>query len=114
MKLKLYEAILHTGGPTAETEAEDQGYLRVLAAMDGQRAIVAPSLYKPGEYDYLGLIDPDMEREVAYLMEQDPTTGGYIDQRAQFDLDYDSGAYCPDEIWQLKKEWVEVLTPGEA
>ena len=45
-------------------------------------------------------------------MEQDPMMGCYIDQREQFDLDYDSGNYCPDGVWCLEKDWVEIVPQG--
>lgn len=120
MKLELFEAVLHTGGAAADTlraefgdvtEEEIQGYLKILAAMDGQRAIVSPSFSTPDEYDYMGLFDEAQGREVAYLMEQDPMMGCYIDQREEFDRVYDSGDYCPDGIWALKKEYVEIVGP---
>ena len=121
MKLELFAAILHTGGVTVDalraefgdiTEKEIQGYLKILAAMDGQKAIVSPSVSTPDEYNYMGLLDAAQGKEVAYLMEQDPMMGCYIDERAQFDLDYDSGNYCPDGIWCLKKDWIEIIPQG--
>jgi hypothetical protein len=120
MKLELFEAILHTCDVTAEqiraeagdvTDDEIQGYLKILAAMDGQKAIVAPSFSRLDEYDYMGLLDPAQAKEVAYLMEQDPFMGCYIDQREDFDRDYDSGDYCPDGTWTLKKEYVKIIGP---
>lgn len=120
MKLDLLEAILHTGKATADTlraefadvtEDEIQGYLKILAVMDGQRAIVSSSFSSPDEYDYMGLFDAAQAKEVAYLMEQDPMMGCYIDQREQFDKDFDSGNYLPDGIWPLKKEYVEIIGP---
>ena len=120
MKLELFEAILHTGGQTAEqlraefgdvTDEEIQGYINILDAMDGQKAIVAKSLFNPEEYNYMGLCDEAQGKEVAYLMEQDPFMGCYIDQREEFDRVYDSGNYCPDGCWCLKKEHVEIIRP---
>lgn len=120
MKLELFEAVLHTSGATTDTlraefgdvtEEEIQGYLKILAAMDGQRAIVLPSFSNAGEYDYMGLFDEARGKEVAYLMEQDPMMGCFIDQREEFDQVYDSGDYCPDGIWTLKKEYVEIVRP---
>ncbi|HNX99598.1 MAG TPA: hypothetical protein PKN39_02350 [Oscillospiraceae bacterium] len=120
MKIKLFEAILHTGGKTAEqlrekfgdvTDEEIAGYLKVLEAMDGQRTFVAPSLSSPDEYNYMGLFDEAKGKEVAYLMEQDPMMGCYIDQREQFDHDYDCGDYCPDGTWTLPKDFVEIVGP---
>lgn len=120
MKLELFEAVLHTGAETAETlrtefgdvtEEELRGYLKILAAMDGQKAIVSPSFFCPGDYDYMGLFDEAQAKEVAYLMEQDPFMGCYIDQREDFDRVWDSGDYCPDGCWSLKKEYVEIVGP---
>lgn len=120
MEIKLFEAILHTGGATAAqlraefdgiTDEEIQGYIKILAAMDGQRAIVSPSFTSPDEYDYMGLLDSAQDKEVAYLMEQDPFMGCYIDQREDFDAAWDSGQYCSDGCWTLKKEYVEVVGP---
>ena len=93
MKIELFEAILHTGGQTAGqlkaefgdvTDEEIQGYIKILEAMDGQKAIVILSLSSPGEYNYMGLLDEAQGKEVAYLMEQDPMMGCYIDQREEF------------------------------
>jgi hypothetical protein len=50
-------------------------------------------------------------KEVSYLMEQDPFTGCFIDQREEFDCVWDSGEYCPDVTWTLKKEQVEIIGP---
>jgi len=121
MELKLFEAILHTGGKTVEqlradfgdvTDEEILGYIKVLDAMDGQRAVVNLSFASPGEYDYCGLLNPAQAKEVAYLMEQDPYMGCYIDQREDFDTDWDSKQYCgPAGIWTLKKEYVEIVGP---
>ena len=76
MKIELFEAILHTGGETAEqfraeepdaTDDEIQCYIKIFDAMDGQRAIVAPSFFGPNEYKYGGLLDEAQGKEVAYL-----------------------------------------------
>ena len=93
------------------TEEEIQCYLKILSAMDGQRAIVAPSFSGAEGYDYMGLFDAAQGKEVAYLMEQDPMMGCFIDQREEFDQVYDSGDYCPDGIWTLEKEYVEIIRP---
>lgn len=123
MKIELFEAILHTGGKTVErlraedpnvTEDEIQGYIKILGAMDGQRAIVSTSLCSPDEYGYMGLYDQTQAKEVAYLMEQDPFVGCFIDQREEFDRVWDSGEYCPDVTWTLKKEQVEIIGPLQA
>lgn len=37
--------------------------------------------------------------------------GCFIDQREEFDRVYDSGDYCPDGTWTLKKEYVEIVGP---
>lgn len=120
MKIELLEAVLHTGMATADnlraeygdvTEEEIQGYLKTLVAMDGQRAIVSPSSFDAEGYDYMGLFDAAQAKEVAYLMEQDPMMGCFIDQREEFDRVYDSGDYCPDGTWTLKKEYVEIVGP---
>ena len=66
MKLELLTAILHTGGVTADairaefgdiTEEETQVYLKILAAMDGQKAIVSPSS-NPGNTITWGHLTP--------------------------------------------------------
>ena len=120
IKLELFEAILRTSEATADTlraefgdvtEEEIQGYLKILAAMDGQRAIVSPSFSLLGDYDYMGLFDEAQAKEVAYLMEQDPFMGCYIDQREDFDRVWDSGDYCSDGCWGLKREYVEIVGP---
>lgn len=122
MKIEAFEAILHTGGRNPEdlraeygnvTDEEIQGYLKVFSAMDGQRAIVTPDSFSDGEYVYCGLFDNPQAKEVAYLMEQDPFMGCYIDQRETFDRAWDSGQYCPDGCWTLKSKYVEIVGPLE-
>lgn len=117
-ELTLFKAVLHTGTMTAErikTEAPELADADIWAVeklysiMDGQTAFVMPSFITAGEYILIGLTDWEQDKEVHYLIEQDPETGCYIDQRQEFDHDYDNGEYCPDGCFCLKGEHVEII-----
>ena len=115
--MKLLEVILHTGGKTegqirAEapelSDPEIQIVLKMNALMDGQKAIAMPNP-KDTEYWLAGIEDKAVDKEVSYLMEQDPMFGCFIDQRAEFDKAYDSGDYAPDFIHIIEKSQAGII-----
>lgn len=80
----LFQAILHTGSETAEqiqtktpelSESEVENWAKVYSLMDGQVALVIPSFLTKNEYILIGLRDRERNREVHYLIEQDPEIG---------------------------------------
>lgn len=77
--------------------------------MDGETALVIESSAIDGQYLFLGLKDKEKDRELHYMFEQDSHFGTYIDDREQFDKDWDSGDYEPDGCHYLEPENVEIL-----
>lgn len=117
-EFKVFFAILHTMSLTAEknkelfpeiSDEEAQNYGKVFALLDGQKAIMCSSLGGDDNFGFCGIADQSVDREVSYLLEQDPWMGCYIDQREAFDKDYDSGEYSRDALFCIGKEYVEVL-----
>ena len=111
-------AVLHTGNLTEEklkglcpesTAADIRNLAKIYALMDGQTAILLPSLSGDGGYTFCGLADKGIDREISYLFEQDSTFGSYINQREEFDKAYASGGYDREMMFCLSKELVEVV-----
>lgn len=118
----LFQAILHTGSETAEqiqtktpelSESEVENWAKVYSLMDGQVALVIPSFLSKNEYILIGLRDRERDREVHYLIEQDPEIGCYINQREEFDRDYNNGEYAPDGNFCLSENQVEIIEEME-
>lgn len=114
----LVQGILHTGGLTAERlkamwpeapENDAQNWEKVYSMLDGQEALLVPSFLEKGEFIFIGLRDHERDKEVSYLMEQDSEVGCYINQREEFDRDYNSGDYSRDVQFCLKSDQVEVI-----
>lgn len=77
--------------------------------MDGETAIVAEGSAGDGKYVLLELKDKEKNRELHYMFEQDSRFGVYIDDREEFDADWDGGKYEPDGCHYLDPENVEIL-----
>ena len=121
-KFKLIQGILHTSSLTAERlktmwpespESDVRNWGKAYSMLDGQEALLIPSWYEKDEFIFVGLKDHERDKEVAYLMEQDSEVGCYIDQREDFDRDYDSGNYSRDVQFCLKSDQVEVITQSD-
>jgi hypothetical protein len=115
MIMEIQTAMLHTKGLEHQYEGEVTPneiavYKKIYDAMDGEKAIVVPS---DGEYHFAGLMDEANGKELCYLMEQDPFVGCYIDQREEFDMDYDAGDYSSDGIFCLPTSAVEIIKAVE-
>lgn len=118
---RLIRAILHPKQKTAEefkeeypdmSDEEIAYAIKINEMLDGQEAIVSPH----GEnYDLIGLVDPVLNKEVSYQLEQDPECGSYINNRDQFNKDYDSKNYSADFFHYFEKNEVEELktSPSE-
>ena len=114
----MIHAILHTGGLTAERlkamwpeapESDAQNWEKVYSMLDGQEALLFPSLFEKGEFVFLELRNHEQNKEVHYLMEQDSEVGCFINQREKFDQIYDSENYSQDFDFCLKSDQVEVI-----
>lgn len=118
---RLVQAVLHTGEMTEERikdqtpEALDcdvRNFAKIYSLLDGQMALVLLSPYGEGDaYIFIGLLDAAMNKEVTYLLEQGSYYGCYINQREEFDRDYDSGNHSCDVTFCKDKGQVEVVIP---
>lgn len=121
-EFKIIFAILHTSALTAakikelhpDTPDDDARNLeKVFSLMDGQKAVMCPSLGDGDDYSFCGIADKSVDREVSYLLEQDSWCGCYINEREDFDKEYDSGEYSRDVQFCIEKEYVEVISHEE-
>lgn len=113
--MELLKAVLHMESMMKEikpntdfTEDDYKVWIKVYELMDGQTAIVTPN-QREGEYIYLGMVEREIDKEVSYLIEQDPMIGCYIDQREDFERDYDNDEYYPDGSIMLDAKCVEIV-----
>lgn len=90
-------------------DSDYQLWEKIAAYMDGEIALVIESSAEDGRYVLLALKDKEKDRELHYMMEQDGRFGLYIDDREQFDKDWDSNDYEPDGCHYLEPENVEIL-----
>lgn len=120
--LKLVFAILHTSEMTVEKiktdspdipDADAQNLAKVFAMMDGQKAVLLPSWADDNDYSFIALADKSANRELSYQMEQDSFVGCFIDQREEFDTEYDSGDYSQDFSFCFDKKYAEVIPEKE-
>ena len=112
MARKIKEAKLKTINMFNDISADDpdhQLWRKISEYMDGEIACVIESSMGDGTYVFLGLKDKEKDKEVHYLMEQDSWVGVYIDDREEFDKDWESGNYEPDGCHYLNPENVELL-----
>lgn len=119
----IVEAILHTGWKTAEqikaeapelTDEEIVLTLKIDKVLDGEKALVATSLFGKDDFTFITLEDKGKDKETCYLMEQNQMVGAYIDNRKAFDAEYDKGEYAPDFAYVLPGYQVEVLKEAGA
>ena len=100
--MKFYRAILHTKHITAKKIKAGSSYLtneeaellgRMYALMDGQYAIVSPEVTEKDEYALLLILDRAINKEVEWILQQDPEGGSYINQREAFERDWENDEY---------------------
>lgn len=106
------EARLKTANMLTDVSPDDPDYQlwkKIYEYMDGETAIVMKSTSGDGTYLFLGLKDKEKNKELHYMFEQDSFIGVYIDDREEFDKDWDSGDYEPDGCHYLNPENVEFL-----
>lgn len=106
--MKFYKAILHTGGKTAEqirdrnrewnfSDIEIDNILKFYSLFDGLKVVVVHDS-KNEDATLISWSEADGARvkEAIYTLEQDPFMGTYINQREEFDHDWDLGCYSMD------------------
>lgn len=125
MKEELFEAlevIVHTADLTAEKlksmypdcpESDAVNWAKVYALLDDQKAYVLRAPLHKGEFMFLGLQDTERSKEATYLMEQDSQTGQYINQRSDFNRDWENCEYSNDAMFYLEENQVEVVGNGK-
>lgn len=115
--MKFYRAILHTKHITAKKIKAGSSYLtneeaellgRMYALMDGQYAIVSPEVTEEDEYALLLILDRAINKEVEWILQQDPEGGSYINQREAFERDWENDEYESNGFLPLKANCVEI------
>lgn len=118
---KSIKGILHTSGKTEEeicsncdvgeiTPEDIKNQIAFYNLMDGMEAMFLP--FPNGDY---ALICPAHEKdchrlkEAHYLMEQDSLFGCYIEDRARFEKDWDTGEYSSDGSFCFSPKEVEIV-----
>lgn len=110
--MAIKKAKLKTINMFKDIDLDDPDYQlweKIAAYMDGEIALVIESSAEDGKYVLLALKDKEKDKELHYMMEQDSRFGIYIDDREQFDKDWDSNDYEPDGCHYLDAENVEIL-----
>lgn len=64
--------------------------------MDGEIAYVYKSKAEEGKYVFCGLSDPEKNKDLFFLIEQDSVIGRYIDDWEEFTVDWEAGRYEMD------------------
>ncbi|WP_313260340.1 hypothetical protein [Lacrimispora sp.] len=82
--------------------------------MDGEKALVVDHYTRDGTYTFLGLQDPNKDKEYAYMREQDSMMGCYIDDRERFEKDWENEEYESDGLFILSAENVITSEAREA
>ena len=110
--MSIKEARLKTSGMFKDLDHDDADYQlweKISEYMDGEMALVIESGAEEGKYVFLALKDEEKNKELHYMFEQDSNFGVYIDDREEFDRDWDRGEYEPDGCHYLDPENVEIL-----
>lgn len=108
----IYSAVLHTEKLRKElknSNGTQKGlWARIYDLMDGERAMVAESKAKKGEYVFLGLEDTIKNKELWYLIEQDDVIGNDM-SRDEFNRQWENGQYTfPDGCMYLDSYCVQL------
>ena len=119
--MNFYKARLKTGRITVMDLKKRAARLKVPAKMiltalkafqmiDGKEVILTDSFFCDG-YLLASWSDEDKETfmEFVYLLEQDPETGRYIDNREDFIEDWENGNYNPNTFMGFNPDEVEIL-----
>jgi hypothetical protein len=115
---KIVFVVLHTAKITKEKiiadcanweDSDIENLIKVFKMMDGQKAIMGTQLRGDDELTFLGIADDQIDKDVAYQLEQDSFFGAYIDQWDSFCEAYDSGDYSRDVSFLIEKQYVEII-----
>lgn len=121
--MKMIKAILHTAGKTDEQILKQGGIIspneistfrKILEAWDGVEVYVNRAAHSRKEYTLMGWDEKDHDinnqvKEALFLMEQDPIVGTYVDNREQFERDWNEREYTPSMSITFAEEDVEIL-----
>lgn len=105
----IIEVKLNTLHMFENEDKEDADYplwKKITAYMDGEQALVMKSSLGDGNYVFLGLKDKEKDKELHYMMEQDGMMGTYLDDREEFDKDWESGEYSPDGTFYIEPKYL--------
>lgn len=111
MKVKLNTLHMFEGEDVRDCDYEL--WQKIAEFMHGETARVVESVACKGQYLFLGLIDPEKNKELFYMMEQDSSTGIFIDDRAGFDEAWDSGEYEHDGCFYLEPQYLIPIEEGQ-
>ena len=124
MKIEIYKGVLRTSGKTDEqikesfnnefgsiTQEEMNDYKKMMDIVDGLEVFVTDSFYGGDSYSLVSWVEKDNDKwkEFVYLAEQDSMFGTYVDEREQFDKDWDTEEYEPNGSLVFNKDDVEIL-----
>lgn len=79
---------------------------KIARYMDGEMAWVTESSSGDGRYVFLGLANPDKNKELSYMMEQDSVMGMYINDRDGFEKAWNNEEYEPDGCFYLEPQYL--------
>jgi hypothetical protein len=126
LHIDLYKAKLHTAGKTPEqilkcydglTPSDEvvQGIIKAYNLIDGLEILVSNSFYGKDIYTLFlwNKADDEKFKEFSYLLEQDPYMGTYVNEREQFEKDWDSEQYEAPGSLSFQKEDVEIIQQVE-
>lgn len=115
MLLKLLKGVFHTKGLEKEssdyersTPEEREIWKRIFEALDGESGYVVPN-YSGEGYVFAGFDNDEKEKEFCWQVEQNPFSGQYINQRTEFDLDWDDEVYSMDGCLVIPEKNFEVV-----
>jgi hypothetical protein len=122
LKIDLYKVRLHTAGKTSEqilktyeglkpSDEVVQGIIKAFNLIDGLGVVVSNSFYGKDTYTLIiwNKSDDDKFKEFSYLLEQDPFCGTYVNDREQFEKDWDSEQYEPPGSLSFLTSDIEIM-----
>lgn len=91
------------------TQEDIERSLKAKKLLNGQVAILSSETFglDGADYPIYGLENDDVFKEYVWLLEQDPIFGTYIDDRENFDKDWENGDYSPDGVLTIPEEYIK-------
>lgn len=91
------------------TQEDIERSLKAKKLLNGQVAILSSETFglDGADYPIYGLENDDVFKEYVWLLEQDPLFGTYIDDRENFDKDWENGDYSPDGVLTIPEEYIK-------